>query len=164
MKKQQWLVALVIMALSLALVACGALSISTDDGVLTVNVKLNEDQVNGIIARVFTDDVNDEFLFKQLDSIDLIEPDVIRVFGTTADGVSGSYDMTVAAENEALKFEVVAVDIPGVTMDDPRIQSANDELAQAFLDTAAESNSGGGIAEAAVVDDELVLTITAALE
>ncbi len=162
MKKLHGLAAVLIMVLSLALVACGALSIDTDDGVLTVTVRLSENQVNSVISGVFTNDVNNEFLFDRLESVDLIEPDIIRVFGTTAEGASGSYDLAVAAESEALKFEVVAVDIPGVSIDDPRIEAANDDLAEAFLDTAADGDSGG-VAEAGVVGDELVLTIRAPL-
>jgi len=54
------------------------------------------------------------------------------------------------------------VDVPGVTMDDPRVQAANDELERAFLENAS-SDGGGGVTNVAVVGDELVFTIKAPL-
>jgi len=151
------------LVLSLALAGCGIVSVSTEGGELTVSVNLSEAQVNTIISRVNERGGNgDDFLFRDISSVDLLEPNILRVFGTTADGASGSYDATITAVDETLKIEVTAVDVPGVTLDDPRVQAANDELARAFLDNA-RSGDEGGVAGVAVVDNELRLTFKAPL-
>jgi hypothetical protein len=93
----------------------------------------------------------------------LIEPNIMRVAGATADGTSGTYDLTIDVVDEAIKIEVIAVDVPGVTLEDPRVQAANDELEQAFLNSARDDGGEGGVAEVAVVADELVFTIKAPL-
>jgi hypothetical protein len=162
MNAKRLFLASLILALALASTACGITSVRTEGGELTISVNLSEDQVNGIYDRVITADIDDDFLFEEVSSIDLLEPNIIRAFGTTADGASGSYDVTIDAVDEALQLEVVAVDIPGVTMDDPRVEAANDELAQAFLDSAS-SGDDGGVAEVAVVNEELIFTVRAPL-
>jgi hypothetical protein len=164
MNVKRLFLASLMLALALVTSACGITSVSTEGGELTISVNLSEDQVNGIIGNTFRDNTGDDFLLEDISGVDLIEPNVMRVSGTTAEGTSGSYDMTIDAVDETLQLAVVAVDIPGVTMDDPRVQAANDELAQAFLDSARSDGEGGGVAEVAVVDDELIFTIRAPIE
>ncbi len=163
MKAKRLLIAVMILALAVISAACGVMSVSTEGGELTINVNLNESQANRLIGNVFTSNDGDDFLFTEIASVDLIEPNIMRVSGSTADGVSGTYDLTIDVVDEALKIEVVAVDVPGVTLDDPRVQAANDELAQAFLDSARSDGERGGVADVAVVADELIFTIKAPL-
>lgn len=163
MKAKRLLIAVMILALALISAACGVMSVSTEGGELTINVNLNESQANRLIGNVFTSNDGDDFLFTEIASVDLIEPNIMRVSGSTADGVSGTYDLTIDVVDEAVKIEVVAVDVPGVTLDDPRVQAANDELAQAFLDSARSDGESGGVADVAVVADELIFTIKAPL-
>lgn len=163
MKAKRLLIAVMILALAVISAACGVMSVSTEGGELTINVNLNESQANRLIGNVFTSNDGDDFLFTEIASVDLIEPNIMRVSGSTADGVSGTYDLTIDVVDEAVKIEVVAVDVPGVTLDDPRVQAANDELAQAFLDSARSDGERGGVADVAVVADELIFTIKAPL-
>lgn len=163
MKAKRLLIAVMILALAVISAACGVMSVSTEGGELTISVNLNESQANRLIGNVFTSNEGDDFLFTEIASVDLIEPNIMRVSGSTADGVSGTYDLTIDVVDEAVKIEVVAVDVPGVTLDDPRVQAANDELAQAFLDSARSDGERGGVADVAVVADELIFTIKAPL-
>ena len=163
MKAKRLLIAVMILALAVISAACGVMSVSTEGGELTINVNLNESQANRLIGNVFTSNEGDDFLFTEIASVDLIEPNIMRVSGSTADGVSGTYDLTIDVVDEAVKIEVVAVDVPGVTLDDPRVQAANDELAQAFLDSARSDGERGGVADVAVVADEMIFTIKAQL-
>jgi hypothetical protein len=163
MKAKRLLIAVMILALAVISAACGVMSVSTEGGELTISVNLNESQANRLIGNVFTSNDGDDFLFTEIASVDLIEPNIMRVSGSTADGVSGTYDLTIDVVDEAVKIEVVAVDVPGVTLDDPRVQAANDELAQAFLDSARSDGESGGVADVAVVADELIFTIKAPL-
>ncbi len=164
MNAKRMLVGGLVLVLALASTACGMMSVSTEGGELTIEVNVSEDQVNRMVGNVLRTGTDKEFLFEDVTSVDLLEPNVIRVFGEMADGTSGSYDMTIDAADETLQLEVVAVDVPGVTLDDPRVQAANDELAEAFLNSARSDGEGGGVVDAAVVADELVLTIKAPLE
>lgn len=163
MNAKRLLLASLILVLALASSACGVTSVSTEGGELTISVNLSENQVNTLFGTVFRNNTDDDFLFEDISSIDLMEPNVIRAFGTTADGATGSYDVTIDVVDQALQMEVVAVDVPGITLDDPRVQAANDELAAAFTESASSGNDGG-VAEAAVVDDELIFTIKAPLD
>lgn len=163
MNPKRLFVAALILALSLVSAACGLASFSTEGGELTITVNLSESQVNRLMTNVFTTNDGDDFLFTEISSVDLIEPNIMRVAGATADGASGTYDLTIDVVDEAIKIEVVSVDVPGVTLDDPRVQAANDELEQAFLDSARSEGEGGGVTTVAVVGDELVFTITAPL-
>ena len=163
MKAKRLLIAVMILALAVISAACGVMSVSTEGGELTISVNLNESQANRLIGNVFTSNEGDDFLFTEIASVDLIEPNIMRVSGSTADGVSGTYDLTIDVVDEAIKIEVVAVDVPGVTLDDPRVQAANEELAQAFLDSARSDGESGGVADVAVVADELIFTIKAPL-
>ena len=56
----------------------------------------------------------------------------IRYVGTKVqpDGseVRGSFDLSLGAENDVLKARIVAVDIPGIDLDDPMIVGANHEM------------------------------------
>jgi hypothetical protein len=146
-----------------ATAACG-MSVSTEGGELTITVAMSEDRVNGLMTGVIDGNTDDDFLLAEVTSVDLIEPNIIRVAGVTHDGAAGSYDLTIAAVDETIRLEVVAVDAPGVTLEDPRIQAVNDELTEAFLADARAEGGDGGVTEVAVVDDELVFTIRAPLE
>lgn len=156
------LVTCLLLVFSLVSTACGITSVSTEGGELTMSVNLSESQTNRLIDTVFTNNDGDDYLFTEITGVDLVEPNIMRVSGTTADGASGTYDLTIGVVDEAIEIEVVAVDVPGVTMDDPRVQAANDELERAFLQNAS-SESDGGVTEIAVVGDELVFTIKAPL-
>lgn len=163
MNTKRLFLSVLILVLSLATTACGIMSVSTEGGELTITVNISESQANRLISNVFTTNDGDDFLFTEITGVDLVEPNIIRAAGTTADGVAGTYDLTIDVVDEAIKIEVIAVDVPGVTMDDPRVQAANDELERAFLDSARSDSESGGVAEVAVVGDELVFTIKAPL-
>lgn len=163
MNSKRLFVAVLILALSLVSTACGIASFSTEGGELTVTVNLSESQANRLVTNVFTTNDGDDFLFTEITGVDLMEPNIMRVSGSTADGASGTYDLAFDVVDQALKIEVVAVDVPGVTLDDPRVQAANDELERAFIEGARSEGEEGGVAEVAVVNDELVFTIRAPL-
>lgn len=162
MNAKRFLIAVLILALALVSAACGMTSFSTEGGELAITVNLSASRINRLMNNVYMSNDGDEFLFTEITDVALVEPNVLRVSGSTADGATGTYDMTIGVVDEAIKLEVVAVDVPGVTMDDPRVQAANDELEQAFLD-GARSEGDGGVTNVAVVGDELVFTIKAPL-
>lgn len=160
-------VAFLVLLLALAATACGSFQIQ--DGVVTIDFSISEATVNRIIDSAMRNSVDrgDDVLFDEVTGVDLIEPDIIRVFGTaTVDGnpVQGSYDLRIGAESGALRLEVANVDVPGVTLDDPRLVQANAEMAAAFADQIEAERGRGVISRAEIRDGELQLLIEAPLE
>jgi len=164
MKVQMKLYSLLIAILLLTITGCGIANIRTEGGQLAVDVNMSESQVNSLINLAIrqSGSVTSDFLLDQVTSVDLIEPDTMRVFGS-AGGVEGSYDLTINAADGALQLAVVAVDIPGVSMDDPRIEKANEELTAAFTNSARSQNDGR-FTNAGVEGDQLTMTIEVALD
>lgn len=166
MKQSRLLVLLLSLFLLAGTTACNVIQIN--DGVVTVNVGISESTVNSIIERTLGATNNaggTDFLFTQITGVDLIEPDTVRVFGNfNRDGgvVTGSYDLAVASADGALQMQVASVDVPGVGIDDPRVQAANAALARAFQQQAA-TEADGRFASVQVVDGELRFSIEAPL-
>jgi hypothetical protein len=161
--RSKTLVLLITAVLAVVLSACEVFGINIDGGKLTVDVTLNEEQVNGLIARATAANgrTDTDFLLDNITRIEMIEPNTIRVFGDVA-GMEGSYDMTIDAVDGALQIRVAAVDIPGITMDDPRIQEAQSKLGQAFLDQV-QSGDPGHFTDISVIDNELKFAFEAPL-
>ena len=69
----------------------------------------------------------------------------IRYVGTKtlADGseAEGSFDLSVGAENDMLKARIVAVDIPGVDLNDARILKANAEMEADLTELLTDSSA-----------------------
>jgi hypothetical protein len=150
--------------LAAVLAACG--SISMDDGTLTLDFSISEQTINGLISRTTDNAANatGDLLFDTVTGVDLIEPDIIRVFGSgTADGqpISGSYDVRVGAEEGALRLAVTDVDVPGVGLDDPRVVQANADLQDAFTEQVTNEGGRGVVQSATISGGELRLVIAA---
>ncbi len=164
--KQSRLLALVLgVFLLVGTTACDIIQVN--DGVVTVNVGISESTVNAIIDRTLAtgQETESDFLFQQITGVDLIEPDTVRVFGNFDENgspVVGSYDLTVASADGRLQMQVARVDVPGVGVDDPRVQAANSALARAFQQQA-QSESDGRFTSVQVADGELRFTIEAPL-
>jgi hypothetical protein len=155
--------------LLLALLACnlGGFGISVDKGVATVDITLSQNQVNTLLAnsRMTGTGDNDELL----DKITRVEMHAgyMRIFGEDQrqDGSSlqGSYDVAIGAANDVLTVEITAVDMPGVTLSDPRIARANQEIAEALTKSVQESQGDVKYKEATVSEGQLKLKIQVAL-
>ena len=85
----------------------------------------------------------------------------IRLFGedlkTDGTSVPGSFDVSVGAADDELKVQIIAVDLPGVTLDDPRIVDANTEMARELSQCVRESNGDVMFKEASVSEAGLKL-------
>lgn len=164
--KQSRLLAMVLsVLLLLSTTACDI--IQFNDGVVTVNVGISESTVNSIIDRTLASgqDTGNDFLFQQITGVDLIEPNTVRVFGNFDQNgapVVGSYDLTVATTDGRLQMQVARVDVPGVGVDDPRVQAANSALARAFQQQA-QGEADGRFTSVQVIDGELRFSIEAPL-
>jgi len=120
--------------------SCSLANVGLSGEGTTITVELKEDDINRILqeGNAHADDA----LFSEITSVD-IQDGFMRIFGNAkkSDGsaVSGSYDAVMKAENGALKAEITAVNVEGVSMDDPKVLRANQEIADGLGKAAAES-------------------------
>ncbi|MEZ4735526.1 MAG: hypothetical protein R3E79_51195 [Caldilineaceae bacterium] len=88
-------------------------------------------------------------------------PTLSALFGTRNQGgstIEGSFDVQTAVEQGALRANVSAVNIPGVSLDSPIIQQINNELSRAFTEQISQQQEGA-ISSVQVTEDALSLVI-----
>jgi hypothetical protein len=162
-KKTVLIVAALLAVLVLTSLACsiGSLTIGKDSA--TIEVTLNQDQINKLLSNATVENHASED--ELLDNITKVEmhDSYIRIFGTgtNLDGaqVSGSYDISFSAENDILKVKIIGVDIPGVTLSDPRIVRANQKIADELTKSVTESNGEVLFKEAVVKEGALKMKV-----
>lgn len=143
--------------------ACSIGGLTFNRNSATVEVALDQDQLDLVFNNVpaFTD-VSGDQLLKKIDHIELHDG-FIRVFGegTTPEGddVSGSVDVSIGAQNDILDVEIIAVDIPGISLNDPRIQEANQVLEKELSEVVTETNGEVLFKEANVTGGKLQLKV-----
>jgi len=160
-------VALLLAAMIFATLACSFGGVTMDGNTATIDVTLNEDQVNQLFKSIdFQNDTNEEQWMDKITGVEMHDG-VIRVLGsdTMADGteINGSFDLSVTAENDMLKVQIVDVSIPGVDLNDPRIIEANQKMSEALTRTVTEANGEVKFKEAAAMEDALKLKVQVGL-
>jgi len=162
-KKSTKLILFFLSVILLTSIACtmGGVTVSKDRA--TIQVTLTEAQINTFLQKADSDIViSNEKLLEKIDSVELHEG-YIRVYGEdqTTDGVpvAGSFDVSLRADSDELKVQIIAVDIPGVDINDPRIVKANRELAEELSQSVRESNGDVLFKEASVSESGLMLTV-----
>lgn len=157
------LVAALLAALLLTSLACSLGTLTVGQRSATLDVHLNQDQVNQFFETVEVD--NRPGHYNLLDKITRVEmhDGFIRVFGTetTSDGsvVSGYFDASLAAEDDLLKVQIIGVDIPGVQLSDPRIVEANQTLARELSRAAMAPDGEVQFKEASVSEGSLNMKV-----
>jgi hypothetical protein len=151
------LAVLAVLALSSLACAFGGITLGGDTASITVRV--TEDQLNRMMDRsdVNVDSNSDDVLFDRVTDIEFHDG-FVRVFGE-AEQVSGSYDVSFSAADDVLQAQIIAVDVPGVSLDDPRIVKANADLTRELGEMLTESNGEVRIKEATVTESELELRV-----
>ena len=98
-----------------------------------------------------------EDLLDQITQVELHDG-YIRFIGENG-SQAGSFDLSLTAEDGALKAEVIAVDIPGFGLGDEVVTEANQEMEEAFTDMVADSNGEVVFKEVTVVEGGLRMKI-----
>jgi hypothetical protein len=128
----------------LATMACSIGGLTINGNSATIDITLNQEQVNTLLTSVQVDpsDSNDRLLDK-VTSIEFHDG-FVRAIGTATDKsgkeISGSYDVSFSAANDVLVVKIIAVNISGVTMDDPRITTANQDIADGISKSISDSH------------------------
>jgi hypothetical protein len=150
-------------ALALSSLACSIGGVTLGNNSALVDITLNQDEINQFLNRVqFNRDYSQDRLLDKVSSIEMHDG-FIRVFGsaTQPDGsvVNGSYDVSFAAENDLLKVQIIAVDVPGVELSDPRIVKTNQEITDGLTQSVRDSNGDVQYKEASVKDGVLKMKV-----
>jgi hypothetical protein len=149
--------------LLLASLACSLGGISVDKDSATVDITLKENQVNELLknSNLATDSDPDRLLDK-ITSVEMHDG-YMRIFGTgktpAGEEVEGSFDVSVGVENDILQVQIIAVDMAGLDMNDPRIEKTNQELVKALTESVTESNGEVQYKEASITEDALNLKV-----
>jgi hypothetical protein len=126
---------------------------------ITINIK--EDQVNRIIKESSGKIQGEGWTFV-VQNVDM-QDGFMRVFGDYQpegkSSVAGSLDVTVSAEGGAMKVEVTAVDIEGLSLSDARIQRLNQEIQKGLSASAIEGRQSVTFDDIKVTDTTLQLRI-----
>jgi hypothetical protein len=161
-------VAALLAVLVLGSLACTIGGLTLDKNAATIDINLTQDQINTIIQKAAAE--NTDTANQLLDSITGVElhDGFVRLLGTTkgSDGseVNGSYATSFTAENDMLKAQIIAVNIPGVTLTDPRIAQMNQQMADALSKSVTESNGKMLFKEATVKEGSFHLKIQVNLQ
>jgi hypothetical protein len=162
LKKSMLLSCAVLLVFLLPSIACSIGGITFGQNGATIEVSLTEDQVNTLFTNVQGVETNGvNRLLDQVTGVEMHDG-YIRVLGTTNSSgqeVSGSFDVSVGAENDVLVVQIIAVNIPGIDMTDPRIIEANEELTEELSQSVTDTNGDVLFKEATVTDDELNLVL-----
>lgn len=135
------MVSLVILAITVS--ACSFNHVKVGTITQAVDITINQEQFNQALPQS-TIHMNGPYdrLLDQVTAVE-IHDGFIRYVGTKtlADGSEAkcSFDLSIGAENDMFKARIVAVDIPGVDLNDPRIVKANDEMEAELTDMLTDS-------------------------
>ncbi len=163
MKKSSIEIILILGTLILSSLACtmGGLSFNGDKA--TVDITLSENELNEMIATSTSNRVADgDDMLKSVSRVEFNDG-FVRVYGTmensSGEEVKGNMDLAFRASEDVLMVEITAVDFPGVSMDDPRIVKANQEMAKELTESVTRSNGDVKFLEANVTGDGLHLKL-----
>jgi hypothetical protein len=145
-RKKQVLSAVALLVL-LAITASACSFTTTSVGPVTQMVEISIDQEQFDQALQHSTMHMDGPYDRLLDKVTAVEihDGLVRYEGTKtlADGsqAAGSFDLSVAAENDMLKARIIAVDIPGVDLNDARILKANAEMEAELAEMLSDSSA-----------------------
>lgn len=156
-------VAALLAVLVLVSLACTIGGLTLGKNSATIDINLTQDQVNAIFQKAAADNASSSNeLLNNVTGAELHDG-FIRLLGTAkaADGseVNGSVDTRLTAQNDALNAQIIAVNIPGVDMTDPRVVQMNQQMASALSQSVTESNGEVLFKEATVTEGNLHLKI-----
>ena len=163
MNKNPVVILVVLALVVLTSLACSIGGLTISGNKATVDITLTEDQLNQMIAKSASNTVVDgKELLTKVTKVEFYGG-YLRAYGTMqnsgGDDVDGNMDLAFSTKDDVLVVKIIAVDFPGITMDDPRIVDANNEIAKSLTESVTESNGEVKFLDANVNKDGLHLKI-----
>jgi len=149
---------LLITLIILSTLAC---NLGFQNGNITMTITLKRDNLLQLInsAQGIAGSVSDSELLIEVQDIEFIEPDKVRLIGfyglPNATRVSGEVELTFSIENEQPKVEITWVNIPGLDLASDFVKNINEKLSGLIRDQIAQTGENALI-KAIYVDDEAV--------
>ncbi|MDO9087894.1 MAG: hypothetical protein Q7U53_16930 [Anaerolineaceae bacterium] len=131
------------------------------DGNIAMTITLKRDNLLQIInnAQVIAGNVSDTELLVEVQDIQFIEPDKIKLIGfyglPNSTRVNGEIELTFTMENEQPKVEITWVNIPGLDLASDFVKNINEKLSELIRDQVDQAGENALI-KAIYVQDEAV--------
>lgn len=156
------LISALVVILAFSSLACSISGIPSRSGSATIDIAIEQDEIDMLFSKGNMNDDTHDRLFKEITGIE-IHDGYVRVFGVAetsqGDDVTGSYDASLSAVDNALQAQIIAVDIADVNMDDPRIVETNEELARELAEAVRETNGEVLFKEVTLTEGKLQMNI-----
>ncbi|HSM24245.1 MAG TPA: hypothetical protein VK856_05225 [Anaerolineaceae bacterium] len=158
MIKKNYAFLLLIALLVLATLAC---NLGFRDGNIAMTITLKRDSLMQIInsAQGIAGNVSDTELVVEVEDIQFIEPDKVRLIGfyglPNTGRVQGEIELTFTVENEKPKVEITWVNIPGLDLASDFVKNINETLSRLLQDQVDQAGENALI-KAVYVQDEAV--------
>jgi hypothetical protein len=154
---------LIVVAILFSSLACSLGGVSIKGGKASIDLRLSEKDINSMVVRSISQlERGQEDLLTSVSKVS-IQDGFIRVYGTTFNAlgqeVKGSFDVELSVEDNKLGVHVSAVDMPGVTLYDPRIVKANRALARGISTSVKDSHGDMKFIQAEVLENVVHLQI-----
>jgi hypothetical protein len=160
-KSNRIFIVLLAVVIIVTTMACSMGGININKNKATIDITVTQDQVNTLLQNANENvTASDKRLMEKVTSVEM-QDGFVRIFGedlkTDGTSVPGSFDVSIGAANGELNVKIIAVDMPGVTLDDPRIVDANTEIADELSKSVRETNGDVLFNEASVSESGLKL-------
>ena len=149
---------LLIALIILSTLAC---NLGFQNGNITLTITLKRDNLLQLInsAQGIAGSVSDSELLIEVQDIEFIEPDKVRLIGfyglPNATRVNGEVELTFSIENDEPKVEITWVNIPGLDLASDFVKHINEKLSGLIRDQI-EQTGENALIKAIYVDDEAV--------
>lgn len=146
----------------LVTLACSLGGLSFGRNSASLEVKISEEQLKTLISGATSVSTTfDSSILEHVDNVELHDG-FMRVFGSTTQNgetVSGSMDVSLSANNGVMDASITALDIPGMDINDPAIEEANQVLARELSNIIKASQGDVTFQNVEVQEGKLVLKI-----
>jgi len=154
---------LIAFAIIISSLACSMGGVSIKGGKASIDLRLSEEDISSMVVRSISQlERGEEDLLTSVSKV-TIQDGFIRVYGTTltdkGQEVKGSFDVELSVEDNKLGVHVSAVDMPGVTLYDPRIVKANRALARGISASVKDNHGELKFIQAEVLENVVHLQI-----
>ncbi len=158
MKKNKHAFFILLFLLIITSLAC---NLGFRDGNIAMTITLKRDNLMQIInnAQVIAGNVSGSELLVEVQDIQFIEPDKIKLLGfyglPNSTRANGEIEMTFSMENEQPKVEITWVNIPGLDLASDFVKNINEKLSELIRDQVDQAGKNAVI-KAIYVQDEAV--------
>lgn len=151
---------------AILLSACSFGGVSFLPGSVAVSITLTEDMLNRNLTSHGVSRLDGDCTI-HLTEVELHDG-YIRYFGYRdrwfAPDIPGSFDMSLSSQNGALKAEITAVDMPGLSLESRCVEQTNKEMVQAFTNMIEDSQGSLYFEEVSVDENALQIKVKVNLD